>query len=62
MAISQTSPFARVIADIPTNIALMLDDPAVRGGKTKKQFIADAIVAAVNASATPPAAPKKGKK
>lgn len=61
MAINQNAPFTRVYADIPTPVAIRLEDPAARGGKSKKQFIADAIEAAVNASAPSPAAPKKGK-
>lgn len=61
MAINLNSPFTRVYADIPTPTAAKLEDPAVRGGKSKKQFIADAIEAAVNASAPAPAAKKTRK-
>lgn len=56
--INTNSPFARVYADIPTEVALLLEKSEVRGGKSKKQFIADAIVAAVNASAPAPTAAK----
>jgi hypothetical protein len=59
MAINQNAPFTRVYADIPTPVAVKLEDPQARGGKSKKQFIADAIEAAVNASAPAPAAPAK---
>lgn len=49
MALDPNAPFARVYADIPTAVALKLDSAIGSTGKTKKQFIADAIVAAVNA-------------
>lgn len=59
MPINPNSPFTRVYADIPTDVALKLEDSSARGGKSKKQFIADAIVAAVNGNTQPT---KKGRK
>jgi tellurite resistance protein len=59
MAINQNSPFTRIYADLPTQVALQLDAAAREAGKTKKQFIADAIIAACAPVST--SSKKKGK-
>lgn len=60
MPINPQSPFTRIYADIETRVALQLETAARAAGKSKKAFIADAIVAACNASA-PVTTGKKGK-
>lgn len=43
MPINPNAPFTRVYVDLPTQLAMQMDDPKVRGGKSKKQFVSDAI-------------------
>lgn len=53
MAINQNAPFARHYVDLPTPVAVKLEEAARAAGKSKKAFIADAITAAVERMAAP---------
>lgn len=52
MAINPNSAFVRVIFDLPTPDAIKLDEAVKASGKTKKQWLADTIKAAVDAAQT----------
>lgn len=54
--INPHSAFVRVMFDLPTPIALQLDEAVKASGKSKKQYLADLISAAVS---TPAKTPKK---
>jgi hypothetical protein len=58
MAIDENSAFTRTVFDLPTPVAIELDRTVKASGKSKKQWLTDAITAAVNQSSTP----KKGRK
>lgn len=45
MAINPNTPFSRIQLDLPTAVALQLEEAAKTSGKTKKQFISDAVIA-----------------
>lgn len=47
MAINPNAPFTRQHVDLPTPVALKLEEAARAAGKTKKSFVSDAIIAAV---------------
>lgn len=50
MAINPNSAFVRVIFDLPTPDAIKLDEAVKASGKTKKQWLADAIKAAIDST------------
>lgn len=50
MAINPNSAFVRVMFDLPTPDALKLDEAVKASGKTKKQWLADTIKAAVDST------------
>lgn len=47
MAINPNVPFTRQYVDLPTEVALKLEAAARAAGKTKKAFVSEAIIAAV---------------
>lgn len=47
MAINPNAPFTRQHVDLPTDVALKLESAARAAGKTKKAFVSEAIIAAV---------------
>lgn len=47
MAINPNAPFTRQYVDLPTDVALKLEVAARASGKTKKAFVSEAIIAAV---------------
>lgn len=44
--VNPNSPWARHYVDLPTDVAIKMELAAKAAGKSKKQFIADAILAA----------------
>lgn len=50
MPINPNSAFVRVMFDLPTPDAIRLDEVVKASGKTKKQWLADTIKAAVDQS------------
>jgi hypothetical protein len=48
MAINPNSAFVRVVFDLPTPIAIALDEHVRTTGKSKKRYLADLIEATVS--------------
>lgn len=62
MAINQNSAFQRVYFDLPTEVAVKMDERVKVLGVSKKKYLADLVTQDVSNSSNQPATKKRGAK